>query len=171
MPIARSRRAVTIAVAIGLGQSFSFPASAQGGFFDFLFGFQPQAPAAKPYEPHLRRVHHAHWRVFPDFGWRTDRRVENHAHSKAQRTLRLARLTDHPDHPVRPQKPVDLMEDESLRKGDAVMTPAGIRIFIGHSGDHHTPNDFKEPSEVKGLSKRQRKVTALGDSHGASIKG
>lgn len=55
------------------------------------------------------------------------------------------------------------MEDWSLRKGDAVVTPAGIRIFVGPSGKHHAAEDFRAPSEVKGLTKRERKaLTSLG---------
>ena len=56
------------------------------------------------------------------------------------------------------------MEDDSLRKGDVVMTKAGIRVFIGYSGDHHDPEDFRKPSEVKGLSKNERKALAALDT-------
>ena len=36
------------------------------------------------------------------------------------------------------------MDDDSLQYGDAVMTPAGIRIFVGGSSDHHRPEDSRK---------------------------
>ena len=65
------------------------------------------------------------------------------------------------NHPVGPLGPTDLMDDDSLRRGDAVVTPSGIRIFIGSSGSHHAPEDFRKLSEIKGLSKVERKALAL----------
>lgn len=62
------------------------------------------------------------------------------------------------------------MEDESLRRGDAVMTEAGIRIFVGHSGDSHGPEDFRRPSEVRGLSKVERKALAALDTDGSATE-
>ncbi|MDQ6703273.1 MAG: hypothetical protein M3Z96_09335 [Pseudomonadota bacterium] len=75
------------------------------------------------------------------------------------------------NHPVGPLAPTDLMDDESLRRGDAVMTPTGIRIFIGSSGDHHDPEDFRKPSEIKGLSKVERKALAALDAQGSGTYG
>jgi hypothetical protein len=75
------------------------------------------------------------------------------------------------NHPVGPVPPTDLMDDDSLRRGDAVMTPSGIRIFIGSSGDHHEPEDFRKPSEIKGLPKVERKALAALDAQGSGTDG
>jgi hypothetical protein len=146
MSLVCKRRGVRIAaVALGLGQAAGLSTAAEAGFFDFLFGPpQVQAPSAGPV-PFLRR------------------RFHRHAH-KAASARRLEALNA--EHPARPQGPVDLMDDESLRRGDAVMTPAGVRIFIGYAGSHHTPQDFRIPSEVRGLSKRERKALAALDDQG-----
>jgi hypothetical protein len=71
------------------------------------------------------------------------------------------------NHPIGPLAPIDLMDDQSLRPGDAVMTPTGIRIFIGSSGNHHEPDDFRKLSEIKGLPKRERKALAALDGQGS----
>jgi hypothetical protein len=156
--IARYRCGVMIAaVAAVLGQLVAFPAAAQAGFFDFLFGWVPQAPAARYFGA---RPHHWHGRH-----WGGGLAFRRHEHEFSRGRLIVA---DRADHPQRPQGPVDLMDDESLRKGDAVMTPNGIRIFVGYSGSsHHAPEDFRIPSEVKGLSKRERKAFAGLDAQGS----
>lgn len=167
MPIAGSSRAVMAAVAFAIGQSLAPPAAAQAGFFDFLFGPQPQAPAANPYEAHQRRVHRAHWGgALAPFGWRPGLHFHRYGHTESRPVLRPAHLTDHP---ARPQKPVDLMKDETLRRGDAVMTSAGVRIFVGYSADRHSPGDFRKPSEVRGLSKAERKALSALDVKGSGI--
>ena len=63
------------------------------------------------------------------------------------------------------------MDDESLRPGDAVVTASGIRIFIGSSGSHHAPEDFRKLSEIKGLPKRERKALAALDGQGSGPDG
>ena len=75
------------------------------------------------------------------------------------------------NHPVGPVPPIDLMDDESLRPGDAVVTASGIRIFIGSSGSHHAPEDFRKPSEIKGLPKRERKALAALDAQDSGTDG
>jgi hypothetical protein len=50
------------------------------------------------------------------------------------------------------------MDDESLKRGDAVVTQAGIRIFMGSSGGHHQPEDFRKISEIQKLSQRERRA-------------
>ena len=63
-----------------------------------------------------------------------------------------------------PQAPTDLMDDASLHRGDAVMTQAGIRIFMGDSGSHHDPEDFLKISEIKKLSNRERSALVALDA-------
>lgn len=43
--------------------------------------------------------------------------------------------------PVKPEK-VAILEDPTLRRGDAVMTANGLRIFVGSSASLHTSDDF-----------------------------
>lgn len=54
------------------------------------------------------------------------------------------------------QRVTDLMSDETLRNGDAVMTQDGLRIFVGSEGSHHDPDDFIKVSETEGLSPREQ---------------
>jgi hypothetical protein len=155
MRIARNRCVLAIAVVtVGLGQSAIFSGTARAGFFDFLFGPPPQAPAARgyePYPPHMRAPRYP-------LRWRAFRKHQHREHQfTARRTLIVANIAEHPG---RLGGPVDLMEDESLRKGDAVMMPGGIRIFVGYPGSPHTPEDFRKPADVNGLSKRERKAFA-----------
>lgn len=155
MGIARNGRGVAVAVVtVGLIQSVAFPNLAHAGFFDFLFG---QFFGGMP----------GHWGADPGFRRRADRSYHRHEHRLS--TRRKMVVVD--NHPVGPVPPTDLMDDESLRHGDAVMTPTGIKIFIGYSGDHHEPEDFRKPSEIKGLSKRERKAFAALDAQGSGTDG
>jgi len=135
---------------VGAVPVMTVPSIAQAGFFDFLFGPPPQA--VRPYEPfpgyvHRHVVHRFHWP----------------AHKFAARRKFI--LADKKrDHPMGPQAPTDIMDDDSLRRGDAVMTQAGIRIFEGYSSDHHRPEDFLKISEIKKLSQRERRALAALDS-------
>lgn len=131
----------------------SFSGTAQAGFFDFLFGPPPQAaPPYMAYPPQSRR--------------REARPFHKHSHKIAVHTAakhqRLA-AAEIEGPKVGPQKPVDLMDDKSLQRGDAVVTQAGIRIFDGSYGDHHRPEDFRKISEIKKLSKRERSALAALD--------
>lgn len=136
----------------------ALPSAAHAGFFDFLFGPPPAAqsyayPGGEPFRSRpvfRRRAEHPHRRV--------------HALVTNKKFI----LADKSDAVVGPQAPVDLMDDESLRHGDAVMTPAGIKIFVGYSSDHHQPEDFRKISEIKKLSKRERSAFAALDA--SSVK-
>jgi hypothetical protein len=133
----------------------AFPNVAHAGFFDFLFGPPPAArsyayPGGEPF------------RAGPVFRRRAEHPTHRHAHALA--VHRKVILADKTDHEVGPQAPVDLMEDDSLRHGDAVMTQTGIKIFVGYSSDHHRPEDFRKISEIKKLSKRERSAFAALDA-------
>ena len=123
------------------------PASA--GFFDFLFpSYQPPAPVYRPPPPHFfhRRVAH----------------VEHHPKKVA---VAHHRIVEAKTHPVAPGT-VDVMDDDSLRDGDAVMTSDGLRIFVGSAGDHHNRDDFVKISETEGLPRSERSaLLALDVSH------
>jgi hypothetical protein len=154
MGVARNRRGVAIAaVTVALG--ISFPSIGHAGFFDFLFGQLFQGRAFRPYD------------AYPGFRRHADRGFHRHGHKLSARP----KLVVADNHPVGPVPPTDLMDDDSLRPGDAVMTASGIRIFIGSSGDHHEPEDFRKPSEIKGLPKRERKALAALDAQGTGMDG
>ncbi|MGA7384430.1 MAG: hypothetical protein WBW81_06980, partial [Methylocella sp.] len=155
MGVASNRRGVAIA-AMAVGLSIAFPSIAHAGFFDFLFG-QPERPAVRPYETYPRGL--PYWSTGQGFQRRADRGFHHHGHQLMGR--RKVFVAD--SHPAGPLAPTELMDDDSLRRGDAVVTPSGIRIFIGSPGSHHAPEDFRKPSEIKGLPKRERKALAALD--------
>lgn len=84
--------------------------------------------------------------------------------------LRMARarpLTVHPHEPrivvaQGPTKPVkvSILEDRTLRAGDAVMTAKGIRIFAGSTSWPYTPGDFVRLDAAGHLGKDTSKVLA-----------
>ena len=167
MGVARNGRSLVVAVVtVGLVQSMAFPSLAHAGFFDFLFGQPFQSPAVRPYGGYFGDMP-GHWGADPSFRRRADPSFHRHRHKlSARRKMVVA-----DSHPVGPLAPTDLMDDDSLRRGDAVMTASGIRIFIGSSGNHHEPEDFRKLSEIKGLSKVERKALAALDAQGSGTDG
>jgi hypothetical protein len=166
MGVARNGRGAAVAVVtVGLVQSIAFPSIAHAGFFDFLFEQLFQSPAVRPFEGDFGGMPR-HWGD-PGFRRRADPGFHRHGHKLSARRKMV--VTD--SHPTGPLAPTDLMDDESLRPGDAVMTPTGIRIFIGSSGNHHEPDDFRKLSEIKGLPKRERKALAALDAQGSGTDG
>jgi hypothetical protein len=143
---AHRRRLAIVLWTGGLVPGIIFPSIAHAGFFDFLFP-PPAVPAMRPFEP---GPGYMDFRRRPGHGF--------HQHKLAARRKLI--LADKTDHPMRPQMPTDLMDDDSLRHGDAVMTQSGIRIFVGYSGDHHRPEDFRKITEIKKLSRRERSAFA-----------
>lgn len=166
MHVARNGRGVAVAVVtVGLLQSIALPGIAHAGFLDFLFGQTFQPRAARP-GGDLGGMPD-HWGAGSGFRRHADRGFHRHGQkSMARRTVLIA--DNHPEGPI---PSTNLMDDESLRYGDAVMTPAGIRIFIGNSSDHHAPADFKKLSEIKGLPKVERKSLAALDVQGSGADG
>jgi hypothetical protein len=153
MSIARNRFGLAIAVvAVSVGQSIAFASRAHAGFFDFLFGPPPQTRAIEPYYPYP-----SHFRRHADRGF--------HRHA-AHRLVARVKLSAADKHPVQPLGPIDIMDDDSLKHGDAVMTQAGIRIFVGYSSSHHEPEDFRRISDIKKLSRRERSALAALDTQG-----
>jgi hypothetical protein len=53
-----------------------------------------------------------------------------------------------------------LLADETLRPGDIVVFPDGIRVFKGKRGSRHQLGDFVRPSETKRLAASDRKLLA-----------
>jgi hypothetical protein len=162
MGVARNGRGAALAVVVGLVQSIALPSVAHAGFFDFLFGQLFQSRPVRPFEGMPGQ-----WGADPGFRRRADPSFHRHGHKFSARRKMV--VADHP--PIGPLAPTDLMDDESLRPGDAVMTPSGIRIFVGSSGSHHEPDDFRKLSEIKGLPKRERKALAALDAQGSGTDG
>ena len=156
----RRRRFIMAAATVFLGQTLAFPGSVQAGFFDELFGqlFRPPVYRSYPAYPP--------WGAAPGYRWRRHHFGRNHGRNSAARERII--VIEWTDEPAERQEPVDIMEDNSLQFGDAVMTEAGIRVFVGDTGDSHDPEDFRRPSEVRGLSKIERKALAALDTKGSA---
>jgi hypothetical protein len=158
----RSARALALSLALG---SLTLPISlnaASAGFFDFLF--QPQQPAPSNYAPHPHSFRAAHEHEHHRFHHRP---TTHFAHVKPERRHEAKQIVlRHPKwdekdgccktrEAARPA-PI-LLEDDSLREGDAVMTHSGIKVFTGDAGPHHKINDFALVPDAA-LSKRARKA-------------
>lgn len=61
--------------------------------------------------------------------------------------------------PTKPEK-VSIFEDRTLRRGDAVMTADGIRIFAGSKSWPYSADDFVSLGDATHLSKDTTKVLA-----------
>lgn len=118
-------------------------ADAQAGFFDFLF--PPPPPAAPAYSPPSSFV----------------------PHKKVARKPK-------PVVAVRPHVPArvvaSVMDDDSLRVGDAVMTDAGVRIYVGarDAALPHSPGDFAPLAAVRKLPARSREALLAMDERRVS---
>jgi hypothetical protein len=56
---------------------------------------------------------------------------------------------------------LSLLADSTLRPGDMVMFPDGLRVFTGRPGERHKLEDFKPLAQVgKHLSRATRKLVA-----------
>lgn len=161
-------RNCALALAV-VGVALSVPLeSAKAGFFDFLF--QPQLFAPEAYAPRPRRHPHS----ASDFSRRHRLAIKRHA-AKVRHAGRPVALL----HPKWEEKdpcckvagaarpaPV-LLDDDSLREGDAVMTHSGLKVFMGDSGPHHRLEDFAPLSDAKSLPRRVRKILLELDPRGS----
>jgi len=116
--------------------------SAQAGFFDLFFQqpSRPTAPSSSYY----------------DYGLPPEERAPVIRRAPAPHR-RIGLLKDHGDLAL-PQGPhsAELIDDHTLRDGDAVMTDKGIRIYTGSS---HGRKEFARLADTKGLSPKE--VTQL----------
>jgi hypothetical protein len=53
-----------------------------------------------------------------------------------------------------------LLRDETLRPGDLVVFPDGVRVFRGKPGSRHQLADFVKPNETKRMAASDRKLLA-----------
>lgn len=120
-----------------------------GGFLSSIFGGSAPAPQAAPaphyapssaprYEPVYRRA-----RVRPLV-------VRLH---QAKPKLLVAQA------PTKPGK-VSIYEDRTLRRGDAVMTAEGVRVFAGSSSWPYAAGDFVALNQAKNIDRDTSKVLA-----------
>ena len=63
-----------------------------------------------------------------------------------------------------PTVPVSIFEDKTLRRGDAVMTAQGIRIFQGSRSLPYNAADFVAISDADGVSKTVQKALVAIDN-------
>jgi hypothetical protein len=128
------------------------PAQAQGIFGLFRAFSQPAAPTPTP-QP---------------FEYQTDPAVEQPHRKGRPRPKPVAIEQPEIKKPVEP-KPVGeianpvpaLLADSTLRPGDMVMFPDGLRVFTGKPGGPHKLADFKPLAQAgKHLSRATRKLVA-----------
>lgn len=126
-----------------------------GGFLSSIFGGSSPAPQAAPapqqyapsyaprYEPAYRRA-----RLRP----LVTRPLVVRLH-QAKPKLVVAQA------PTKPGK-VSIYEDRTLRRGDAVMTADGVRIFAGSSSWPYAASDFVALNQAKNVDRDTSKVLA-----------
>ena len=147
-------RSTLLSVLAGVSALTLMPLSANAGFFENLFGApdtQSQAAAADSQGPAT--------------GGRRRADVIGRAHTRHVRRAKAASDTNSTtasDKPVL-QNTTGLLEDPSLRDGDAVMTKKGIRIFNGKAASHHQIDQFLPLQSAHHLKKGARVVLAAID--------
>jgi hypothetical protein len=116
--------------------------SAQAGFLDFLFGRQ-EAPAAPVYVPAGPTIRHE---------FRAPVLRRKHVAHQAASQQKTALCCKEGGDPM-----VAIMNDPTLRRGDAVMTNRGMMVYEGASGETgHQGDDFVALSRAASLSKFDR---------------
>ncbi|RYC33114.1 hypothetical protein D3273_04360 [Lichenibacterium minor] len=138
------------AALLGAATGASADEGGLGGFLASIFGGHPQqaAPAPQPMPSYVPRA-------VPTYG------QERRPRARAL-TVRL-----HPAKPrlvfvQAPSKPakVSIYEDRTLRRGDAVMTADGVRVFAGSSSWPFTAGDFVGLKDAKSFDRDTSKVLA-----------
>lgn len=127
------------------------PAQAQGIFGLFSAFSQPAAPAPPP-----------------SFGYQPDPGFEQPRRKTRPRPKPVAVVEAEIKKPIEPKPPGEianpvpaLLADSTLRPGDMVMFPDGLRVFTGKRGSSHKLADFKPLAQAgKHLSRATRKLVA-----------
>lgn len=142
-----------LTVALILPFAFSaVPAQAQGIFGLFRAFSQPATPSPPP----------------QSFGYQPDPGFEQPQRKARPRPKPVAVEQPEIRKPVEPKplgeiaNPVPaLLADSTLRPGDMVMFPDGLRVFTGRPGGPHKLGDFKPLAQAsKSLSRATRKLVA-----------
>ena len=128
------------------------PARAQG-LFDFLRGFSQPVPAAPPPQP---------VEVQPNSFADQPRRRSAARPKPAPVEVLEIKTPIQARHPVDMENPFPaLLADSTLRPGDMVMFPDGLRVFTGRVGSRHKVSDFTPVAQAgKALSRETRKLVS-----------
>jgi hypothetical protein len=149
--LAKPYGVLTVALILPLAVS-AVPAQAQGIFGLFKAFSQPAAPAPAP----------------QSFGYQPDPGVEQPRRKARLRPKPVAVVEPEIKKPIVPKplgeiaNPVPaLLADSTLRPGDMVMFPDGLRVFTGRPGSSHMLTDFKPLAQAgRHLSRATRKLVA-----------
>lgn len=157
---ATSRRAICLALAGMTTLATVHGASAEdglGGFLSSIFGGNSaaQQPAAAPsvssyQRPYTRQADYRHSSL--PLGHFRQRPLIVRLHRAAPKLL-VAQS------PTKPGK-VSIYEDKTLRRGDAVMTADGVRIFAGSSSWPYAAGDFVALTKAMDLNRDSAKALA-----------
>lgn len=156
-------------VAIALGATFLMAAAVvnasaeEQNFFSSIFGGeQPQAPAQPQAEGQPQSAPRYHFqrssRHAVELPAMTHTRYASRPltvklhRPKVIREASVTRVAQAPQVPTRPEK-VSIFNDKTLRRGDAVMTRHGMRIFAGSNNWPYRDNDFVALADAGRLDK------------------
>ena len=125
------------------------------GFLSSIFGGESPQPTSAPVPV----------QAVPSEGYvphdRSFTRVSRHDHGHTL-TLRLHKGAPRLVVAQAPTKPgkVSIFEDRTLKRGDAVMTADGVRVFAGSASWPYTKTDFIDLASAKDLNKDSSKMLA-----------
>ncbi|HEX4767412.1 MAG TPA: hypothetical protein VH414_14165 [Lichenihabitans sp.] len=146
------RAAAAVAILIGAAGTAS---AGDGNFFEQLFGGQNAAPAQPQYAPAP---------VYDGGGGdRLIRRPDRRASRPLTVRLHRPKVAHVAQAPSKPGK-VSIYEDTTLRRGDAVMTIKGMRIFAGSRSWPYSERDFVAVADAGRLDKGLQKTLLALDS-------
>ncbi len=144
-----ARVAIAGALTLGAMQSASADDAGLHGFFSAMFGGGAAEPQQAPAAAEA-----------PSAGEPSEVRRIARYHPLTVRLHKPApRLVVTRDVPTKPVK-VSIFQDKTLRRGDAVMTSQGIRVFAGSSSWPYVPQDFVSLDDAGRLSQDTSKVLA-----------
>ena len=131
-----------------------------GGFLASIFGGQAQQAASAPRPDPSAAPRHTRISI-------RDRHLPIRPSTVPLRplTVRLRQATPRLVFAQAPTKPgkVSLYQDRTLRRGDAVMTAEGVRVFVGSSSWPYTAGDFVALQDAKNVDRGASRVLALLD--------
>jgi hypothetical protein len=151
MPLNKPCSILVVALALPFAIS-AVPAQAQGIFGLFRAFSQPTPPAPTP----------------QSFGYQPDPGLEQPRRKARSRPKPVTVEQPEIKKPIEPKPPGEianpvpaLLADSTLRPGDMVMFPDGLRVFTGKPGSSHKLADFKPLAKAgKHLSRATRKLVA-----------
>ena len=148
-------RRLTLALVLAAGTALA-PASAHAGFFDDLFGGGTPAPAPQQAAPQSG-------------GYSYDQMDQGYQAIPHPPRARKKVVAAADNRPVL-QKTTDIMSDNTLRPGDAVMMKSGVHIFAGGSDSHHDSGDFVALDSAHHVSKDAKvQLVAMDVAHRAPM--